>query len=338
MRIGFIGLKGHQSVVLAGIQQLQDVEIVAVADDDPAKLEDFARKASLAKSAEQYADWRHLIEHTMMDVCCVCDENGIRPDQLEALTARNIHIVTEKPLATTLEGLDRIRHALASSQSKLTMLLTMRHEAKYVTMRSLIQEGLIGVPCLATAQKSYRIEQRPQWQKERNRLGGTIPYIGIHAIDMMRWLTGLDYTAVAAFHGNLGTPEFGETEDQASVLLRMSNGASATARLDYLRPSKAPTHGDDRVRIAGSEGVIEASSGKPTITLLTEKDPPTEIEAKPTANLFVDFAQALRENREFRIPTADCLYITEVVLRAREAAESGKVLNLPAAPSVAQNQ
>jgi predicted dehydrogenase len=328
MRLGLIGLKGHESVVLAGARQLGDIEVVAVADDDPAELDALFKKEPLTKNAERYTDWHHLIEHTMMDVCCLCDENAIRPEQLQALAARNVHIVTEKPLATTLEGLQQVRQALAKSQSRLTMLLTMRHEAKYAAMRDLIQQGVIGTPCQATTQKSYRIEQRPAWQRERQRLGGTIPYIGIHAIDMMRWLTGLDYTDVAAFHANIGTPEFGETEDQASVLLRLSNGGSATARLDYLRPEKAPTHGDDRVRIAGTEGVIEAGTPSEMISLITAKSGPTEIKPKPTANLFVDFVQALRENRESRIAAEDCLYITEVVLRAREAADTGKLVSI----------
>ncbi len=116
------------------------------------------------------------------------------------------------------------------------MLLTMRHEPKYVTMRKLVRDGAVGQVCQIASQKSYRFETRPDWQKSRQRLGGTIPFIGIHAVDLIRWISGLDFTHVAAFHGNNGTPEFKETEDQASILLRCTNGASATARLDYLRP------------------------------------------------------------------------------------------------------
>ena len=69
---------------------------------------------------------------------------------------------------------------------------------------------------------------------------GMIPYIGIHPVDLMRWVTGLDYTHVAALHGTQGKRDvMGETESQASVLLRLANGGSATARLDSLRPSTA---------------------------------------------------------------------------------------------------
>ena len=328
MKIGIIGLKGHQGVVLKGATQLGDCEVVAVCDDQQQALDAFRKTEPLAKRAELYRDWRHLVDHTMMDVCCVCDENGRRAEQLTWLLERNVHIVTEKPLTTTLSDLARVRAALESSKSRLTMLLTMRHEAKYVAMRKLVQEGAVGVVCQAASQKSYRLGERDDWQKSRARLGGTIPFIGIHALDLMRWVTGLDYTHVAAFHGNGGTPQFKETEDHASLLLRFSNGASATARLDYLRPATAPTHGDDRLRIAGSEGILEALGAEDSLTLLTAKGPPRKIKPEPTENLFVEFANALRENRPSRIESADCFYVTEVVLKAREAADEKKLVAL----------
>jgi predicted dehydrogenase len=322
MKLGLIGLKGHQSVVLEGARQLGNVELVAISDDSKADLEKFKKREALAKNAELYTDWKHLLDHAMLDVCCVCDENHLRAEQLIALARHNVHIVTEKPLATTLEDLDRIKNALARSKSKLTMLLTMRHEAKYATLRRLVREGAIGEVCQASAQKSYQLHSRPDWFKERRRLGGTIPYIGIHALDLIAWTTGLDFTHVAAFHGRMGKiEEMKETENQASLLLRMANGASATARLDYLRPETAPSHGDDRLRLAGTEGVLEVRYPDNGVHLVTGKQKPAVIAPDKVPNLFVAFAEALQKGESPPIPADDCVYITEVVLKAREAAD-----------------
>jgi predicted dehydrogenase len=333
MKIGMIGLKGHEGVVLSGARSLGDCQIVAVADDNQEVRERFVRREKMADGAELYADWRHLIEHTMMDVCCVCDTTGERAEQLIALAKRGVHVVTEKPLTSSLADLARVRAAFDQSPSQLTMLLTMRHDPKYSTLRRIVQEGTIGDVCLATSQKSYRLGERPEWQKSRALLGGTIPFIGIHAIDLLQWTTGLDFTHVAAFHGNLGTPSFKETEDQASVLLRYANGASATARLDYLRPDTAPTHGDDRLRIAGSKGVIEAIGVEDELVLLTDDAPPQRIKPEPTSNFFVEFVEALREGRPSRVPAEDCFYISEVVLTARDAADNRQMLELKPRPA-----
>jgi predicted dehydrogenase len=328
MRLGLIGLKGHQSVVLEGARRLGSVELVAVSDDSKETLERFKRNEPLARHAETYADWRHLLEHTPLDVCCVCDENYVRAEQLIALAKRHCHIVTEKPLTTTLPDLERVRGALAASKGQLTMLLTMRHEAKYLKLHELVRAGAVGEVCQAAAQKSYQLHQRPEWFKERRRLGGTIPYIGIHAVDLIRWTTGLDFTHVAAFHGRIGKPEMKETEDHASLLLRLSNGGSATARLDYLRPETAPSHGDDRLRIAGSDGVIEVRAGQPTVTLVTTGQKPHAVPAGAASTLFVDFINAVQQGRTVPIPAADCFYVTEVVLKARDAADQQKLIEL----------
>ena len=123
MRLGLIGLKGHQGEVLEGARQLGTIELTAVADDSPAALENFKKAEPLARNAETYADWRHLLEHALIDVCCVCDDNQVRPEQLIALAKRHCHIVTEKPLATTSSDLERIRLALAGS-SRATISFT----------------------------------------------------------------------------------------------------------------------------------------------------------------------------------------------------------------------
>ena len=99
--------------------------------------------------------------------------------------------------------------------------------------------------------------------------------------------------------------------------------------LDYLRPQPAPTHGDDRLRVAGAEGVIEMREDNPKIMLVTGKRKPYEVDAEKTTNLFTAFVRAVREERPTPIPAEDCFAVTDVVLRARDAAESGKLVELP---------
>ena len=329
MKLALIGLKGHHSYVLSGARQLGNCEIVAVSDEDARRVESFKRREAMARQAQAYTDWRHLTEHTTMDICIVADENGARAEQLIDLARRGVHIITEKPLTTNLEDLERVREALEKSKSQLTMLLTMRHDKKYSTARKLVAQGVVGRVRQVTCQKSYRLGDRAEWQKYRRRLGGTIPYIGIHALDLMWWVVGSPFTKVAAFHAAGARPRMIETEDSASILVLYENGASGTARLDYLRPETAPSHGDDRLRIAGTEGVIEIAYPHDELLLMTATGPPKRVKTEPTDHLFVDFVNSLKTGAPSRIPAVDCFYITEVVLRARQAADDQKLIELP---------
>lgn len=329
MRLAIIGLKGHQTVVTEGAKLLGDVELVAYSDDEPSMHKKFLSRVPTATKAQSYTDWKMLLQHAVFDVACVADENGVRVEQLLALIERGVDIVSEKPLTTTLADLARVEAALAKSKSHLTMLLTMRHENPYIEVKRLVAEGAIGKVCQVEAQKSYRLESRLEWFKHKDRLGGIIPYIGIHPVDLIRWTTGLEFTHVAGFQGTEGYRDsMGETESHASLLFKMSNGASAVARLDYLRPHASDSHGDDRLRIAGTEGIIEVLPPNKTIQLVTNKKGPETITPKPTNNLFVEFVHAIKQNRLSRIPAADCILATRLVLKAREAAERGEILSL----------
>ncbi len=81
--------------------------------------------------------------------------------------------------------------------------------------------------------------------------------VGIHALDYARWAAGVDYVELSAYHANLAHSERPGCQDVAAVLARLANGGAAVFTFDYLRPAAAPTHGDDRLRVAGSRGVLE---------------------------------------------------------------------------------
>jgi len=129
-----------------------------------------------------------------------------------------------------------------------------------------------------------------------------------------------------AYGSNVGHPDMGDLEDNACIIARLDNGASAAFRLDYCRPAAAPTHGDDRLRIAGNRGVIEARDG--TVTTITHGEGPRDLPLPAPVNFFADFLQAIRTNSDPFIPFADCVRITEVVLRARESAETGRPVTI----------
>ena len=66
------------------------------------------------------------------------------------------------------------------------------------------------------------------------------------------------------------------------------------------------------------------------LTFVTKKESARSIKPERTENLFVDFVQALQEGRSSRIPAEDCFSVTEVVLKARQAADDHKLLELKA--------
>jgi predicted dehydrogenase len=324
LNVGLAGLKGHQGIILAGIAELPDVRLAAVADDDASALEGVPRWPSSDDDTRCYTDYRQMLEEGDLDIVGVCGTDGERAEMLIACAGAGVHILSEKPLTMTLEELEEVREAVDAARVRLSMLLTMRFEPAYRVLHEQIASGRIGEVCLASMQKSYRLGNRPEWQRDRMTFSGIVPFIGIHALDLIRWTTGRDFTAAMAFQSNCGHPDIRDMEDNASVALKLDNGGSASLRLDYCRPAAAPTHGDDRLRVAGSQGVIESLAGGADVTIITQDQGPETLDLPEPQNQFVDYVSALKDDRAFGVPQKDCFRMTEIVLKIRDAALSGE--------------
>lgn len=325
MRIAIAGLKGHQGVVVEGIARVPGAQIVAASDDEPGKAEALAGLSCAVPDLRTYQDWRQMLDEVEIDILVEAGVDSERADVICAALDRRLHVLAEKPLAWNLEGLKRVRDALEGSRACLSMLLTMRYDPLYRAVRRAVQSGRVGRVCLASMQKSYRLGQRPAWQRDRRTFSGIIPFIGIHALDLIVWTTGLKPVSGFAYQGNTGHPEIGHMEDNAVVALELEGGAHGDLRLDYCRPALAPTHGDDRLRVAGSEGVVEAFGAEGRVTLLTNDEEPQELAPQTAPDLFVEFVEAANSGGEAPIAAGECLAVTEWTLRLRECAKSGEV-------------
>ncbi len=322
-----IGLKGHYGTVLEGLKET-GCRLVAVCDDNPDVLAGVPSWPAADADTKTYTDPLEMLDREQIDIVGEAGTDNLRGNIIRACAERGIHVLAEKPLAFDLDELAAVRQAVQDGGVQVSMLLTMRFEPAYRLLRQCVQDGLIGEVCQGAMQKSYRLGTRPAWQRDRRTFSGIIPFIGIHALDLIRWTSGREFVRGAAFCANTGHPEIGDLEDNACLALELDNGGSAGARLDYCRPAAAPTHGDDRLRLAGNQGVIESLAAGTQVTLITADEGPRELPLPEKGKQFANFVSAIRGLEPSEVPAEDCYRITEVVLKLREAAREGRVATL----------
>jgi len=331
LQVAIIGVVGHLNYVLDGLLETGDCRLAAVAKGEPDDQLDriLSSPAGRRDQPKPYEDYRKMLDEVRPDIACVFMRYyRIAEASIEA-ARRGCHVVCEKPVATDLADLQRVREAVEQSQVRLTTLLAIRFEPLFLAARRAVAEGMIGEPALAFGQKSYKFgSSRPEWYKQRKTYGGTIPWVAIHAIDFVRFVTGLEYTSVAGVQANKAHPDYPECEDCGALLFTLANGGQAVITFDYLRPQAAVTHGDDRLRVAGSEGVIEVRAAEDICQAITQNRPAVDLPRGEGINIFADFVKELRGEGRHLLGPDEPFRITEVALKAREAADTGQIVKL----------
>ncbi len=325
VRLAILGLEGHIEHILGPLPRLPDVELVAVQDPNSLLIDQMRRKQS---SFREYRDWHELLDREQLDIVGVCGSNGERAEILMACAQRKLHMVAEKPLAITIADLERVKRAVAENGVRLTMLLTMRFESQYRALKQIVDSGEIGEVAQMAAQKSYKVGARPEWMLHRSTFGGTIPYIAVHMVDLMRWISGRELVETASAEGRVGFPQLREMENTTATIFRLDNGGTAALHIDYLRPDTAPMWADDRLRLAGTHGVVEyqAVTG---VTLITDKQPLRRMtELPPHGSLFVDFLNSVYNGGTSVLELNDIYRVNEIVLAARDAGDQHHMMKI----------
>jgi predicted dehydrogenase len=313
--------------ILAHLPRLPDVRTAAFTDSDPKNLKRLAGNAALS-GAKAYADYREMLAREQLDVVAVTNDNGNRAAAVIACAERKLHVIAEKPLALTLEDLARVRRAAETNQIRMSMLFSMRCSPRYQAMRALVASGEIGEVAQIASQKSYRTASWPEWRSNRKTYGGTMPWIGIHMVDLMRWITGREFTQAAGFETQIGFRHLGEVENATATIFRLDNSGVALLRMDYLRPAAAPTHGDDRLRVAGTKGVVEYQESTGLTLVTGEKKPQVVGSLPPERSLFVEFLDFVYDGKPPTVTLDDIYRNTEIVIKAQQAAREGILVRL----------
>lgn len=331
--IGMIGTWGHGESVLSDLNQIPDeIEFVGFAnvfpEDNP---QDLRKKIKISATAPIFENYDHLLKEIRPQVVVVSTRlDQIAPAAIAAAKA-GCHLICEKPLALRHEDLDVLYDAVKVANVQCLAMLGNGAHPVLQAARKAVQDGLIGKVVLCNARKSYKFGTgRPVWFGQRDLYGGTILWIGIHGLDLIRSATGLRFTAAAAMEGNLSHPEYPDCEDHCALILGLSNGGHATLSLDFLRPAGAPSHGDDWLRVAGSCGVIEAYLARNTCTLITKNQPPVELPLPEPINFFADLVRQLRDNPgALSEATISAFHLARVCLCARDAADRQQFISIP---------
>ncbi len=319
MKIAFIGGYGHVQLRPMLWDGALKIDGVAIAGDgvDNEKAKGLGGRMG---EHEWFEDAHEMLRTFKPDIVNVGGIFSTNADWSIAVLEAGIPVLCEKPIATTWEQLARLKEVVKRTNGHLYTEFSFRCNPAFRAAHDAIRAGRIGEPVLVTGQKSYRFGKRPEWYGDRSLYGGTIGWVASHAIDAAYFCSGVRFTAVNGLKGNLALRDYKELEDHTVSMFQLENGGSCVIHADFLRPGAAPTHGDDRLRIVGTAGQLEIMGKRAFLTSDAEgyRDITDATEARSVHSEVL----AAIDGRESVFSTADSLYIGEVLLAARDAADT----------------
>jgi predicted dehydrogenase len=342
MRLGLIGCTGHWRSYASALPALPDLEIAGVAVAAPEeRLDQYGGAPGVTEATRRYDSPEALLDSGVVDAVQVSTRSDLIPGLVRAALERRLPVMAEKPIAGTLKDLRTLYDLARRVSVPVAAMHAQRGTPLVAAVRDVVRAGAIGTPLLAHSQKSYRWgTSRPDALRSRATFPGVAPYIGIHVFDWLLWILGDRFLAVSGAESAAARPDYGACASHAAYLLRLSGEGLATVTLDYLRPEAAPTHGDERIRIVGTAGIVEVAVAPGTGTL-TDARGVHQLDAPPALPWYADFLRSAARwsgatgtsgSDEPILPTWEVFRATEIALKAQQAVYTGRTASLDDTP------
>lgn len=228
----------HLSAYYEGLAKTDEVEAVSVADPT-GETEAQARKFLGDKFKTMFRDTKTMLKETNPKMALVSVEAGQSPPEIDAALEAGCHVLTEKPACVRVEDFEKLARKADSKHLLLMLSLANRLAPPIREAKRMIRAGQFGkiygveMHIIADQTRLKSEAYHKTWFADKARSGGGhLIWLGIHWLDLISFVTGLNVTEVAAMIQNVGGQPI-NTEDSATVILRYDNGSAGTLTSAY---------------------------------------------------------------------------------------------------------
>src|SRR5690625_4376910 len=278
IKVGLIGTGLMGTLHARTLQQLPDVEVVAVHNRSRASAEKLAGELG----AHVYDSYEALLEQEL-DAVWVATPDHAHVEIVKAVFAAGKHLFLEKAIATTLEdGAEIVRAGAEHPKLKAMMGYPLRFDPAYRKMQEILSQPDIGETVQAWSLRTHFLDMEqqvydkyrdhyyntPGWYFDPQSKGPIFSHAS-HDYDLLNWMCG-DVESVFAYGGTYLLPP-GSVADGFTVSLRFKNGGIANVstpwvtRVEYDMTGVATEHltvvnNNNEVRMKAATGPEERTT------------------------------------------------------------------------------
>lgn len=329
IKIGILSFAHHHGeAYVSNLRRMEGVELLGVTDDDPMRGQTIA--------AQNQAYYFHSYEDLLgakPDGVIICTENNRHRPLVEMAVSRGIHVLCEKPLATTLEDARAILDACEKAGLLLMTAFPMRFSAPLLEIKARLEQGDFGdIYCFnATNQGELPTKHRAWFVDPALAGGGAIMDHTVHLVDIMRWFTGSEVKTMYARSNRIFHADEVQVETGALEMLTFENDVFATIDASWSRPQYWPTWGGLTFEMVTQRGAILVDAFRQNLNVYRhdwQRSNWAYWGSDMNRAMVSEFAAAIRENRPPRVTGLDGLRAVEATLAAYESDRTGQTVQV----------
>ncbi|MGG2066958.1 Gfo/Idh/MocA family protein [Bacillus sp. S14(2024)] len=312
----------------------ENVELVAVCDVKEERVNSVAKQYGAAA----YTKYEELLASGIVDAVSVCTPNYLHaPISIAALNS-GVHVLCEKPMATSEEEAKAMIEAAKSNGKKLMIGHNQRFVASHQKARELIKKGEIGkIHSFSTAfghsgPEGWSADGKESWFfKKEEACIGAMGDLGVHKTDLLRYLLGEEFVEVGAFVES-NAKDFADVDDNAVCVLKTESGVIGTLAASWAYKGKE----DNSTIIYGEKAILRLEE-HPIYSLIVQyatgevvnyelgKIQSNDEGGQSNSHVIEQFVQAILHDEEPAVPGEEGLKSLSVILAALQSSKTKQI-------------
>ncbi|MDP3000013.1 MAG: Gfo/Idh/MocA family oxidoreductase [Bryobacterales bacterium] len=334
--VGLIGTGWVSNEYIKAFEKNANCEVVAICSRDRARAAAKAAEHGLRDCAA-FGGLPKMLKLKTVDIVAICTPHDQHVEQGIACARAGKHVLVEKPVALTLDGLRSLDQAIRAAGVKSITSFVLRWNPMFANIRAMLDQGLIGDVYYAEVDYFHGIGPwygSWKWLTSRKTGGSSLLMAGCHAVDGLRWLVRDEAVEVSAYSNtSKRNPLAYEYDPNIVTILRFAGGG--VGKVASLVECRMPyTY---NVQLFGDKGTIRnhqvfttdwpGQTGWATVpTVLTDSG---DVSHHPFQLEVDHFVECILTNTESHASVADTVKTHEICLAADLSAAQGRPVRLP---------
>lgn len=347
LKVGVIGVGGILKWHMPGWEASEHAEVVAGADINSEVLQEWGETFAVTNLVTDPAD---LFRDPDIDIIDICTPNMYHTPLVIAALEAGKHVICEKPLAPTPDGIRQMIDARDRSGKLLMTAQHFRFSGVSQAVKKEIETGALGDIYHARSWMLRRngLIPTPTFIRKEHSGGGPCIDIGVHILDLTLWLmgnpkpvavTGVAKAELAHKEGAFSAwrdapiPKDFDVEDFASAFVRFENGTTLILEVSWLLHHDTQTE-DMQMWLYGTEGGCHWPKAEFLQTNYeTRQHYNTTLDLtkdvlEPHAQECVEFARAVAEGAPSPVPAEQSMQVMTILDGIYRSQREGREVQL----------